>query len=579
MNAKIGLASRGLHPFDLLITNIRLLNVMTMEIYEAVLGIVEGDIAYAGPRLATHSAKETLDGEGMFAVPGLIDSHMHIESSMMTPAHFAQAVLPLGTTSVCADPHEIANVLGEAGVALMARACAGLPLTVHVMAPSTIPSAPGFETSGADIDAEAVRRMLALPGVLGLGEVMDFNGVAAGDARMLAICRAAREAGVPLDGHVPALRGESLQAFAAPGIDCDHTYMDPETVLEKLRLGMCVQIQERFLTRELMEALNRLKVQNRVMLVTDDVPLTRLSAQGHLNAVMQKAMDLGLDPLLCYRYVTINAADRLRQHRVGALAPGRRADVVLLPDLRKVRPRVVLCAGKVVARDGRMTVDIPDTPFPDAAYRTMRIKPLTLADFAVRAKVSKGRARVHLIAQDGKTSRTVLEQGDVPVRGGVVQNGPYTKMAVFCRHGDESRSLGFLSHMEGFRGALGTTYAHDCHNLTVYGTDDADMLLCANRLIEAGGGVCAVQDGEVLSLIPLPIAGLLCEEDLPALAPRLRAFLAAVEKTGLPHEEALTFMTLMPLAVSPCVKLTDKGLVDVLSKKMLPLIVGEEETP
>lgn len=194
MNAKIGLASRGLHPFDLLITNIRLVNVMTLEIYEASIGIVDGDIAYAGPPISEHRAKETLDGGGMYAAPGFIDSHMHLESSMMTPAHFAQAILPLGTTSVCADPHEIANVLGEEGVELLSRACEKLPLTVHLMAPSTVPSAPGFETSGADVDAEAVRRMLALPGVLGLGEVMDFNGVVAGDERMLAICRAAREA-------------------------------------------------------------------------------------------------------------------------------------------------------------------------------------------------------------------------------------------------------------------------------------------------------------------------------------------------------------------------------------------------
>lgn len=577
MNAKIGLASRGLHPFDLLITNIRLVNVMTLETYEASIGIVDGDIAYAGPPISEHRAKETLDGGGMYAAPGFIDSHMHLESSMMTPAHFAQAILPLGTTSVCADPHEIANVLGEEGVALLSLACEKLPLTVHLMAPSTVPSAPGFETSGADVDAEAVRRMLALPGVLGLGEVMDFNGVAAGDDRMLAICRAAREAGVPLDGHVPALHGADLQAFAAPGIDCDHTYMDPETVLEKLRLGMCVQIQERFLTRELMETLNRLNVQNRVMLVTDDVPLTRLCAEGHLNSVMRKAMALGLRPLLCYRYVTINAADRLRQYSVGAIAPGRRADIVLLPDLLDVQPSVVLCAGRVVARSGHMTVDVPQTRFPDSAYRTMRLSPLTPSDFAIRASIQEGRARVRLIAQDGKTSRTVLEEGDVPVRGGVLQNGPYAKMAVFCRHGQGSRSLGFLSHMEGFRGALGTTYAHDCHNLTVYGSNDADMLLCANALIEAGGGVCAVKDGQVLCLIPLPIAGLLCEEDLPTLAPRLQAFLSAVRQTGLPHEEALTFMTLMPLAVSPCVKLTDKGLVDVLKKEMLPLIVSEEE--
>lgn len=565
-------AAMGRIPFDLIIRNVQIVQVCSGEIIPGDIGIAAGKVAFVGKLDEDCQAGEVIEGNGRYAVPGFLDSHMHLESSMMTPAHFAEAVLPKGTTSVAADPHEIGNVMGAEGVSLLCEMTRDLPLHVYMMAPSTIPSAPGFETSGADIRAEEVERMLRFPGVIGLGEVMDFNGVADGDPRMMEIIQTALDSGLLLDGHVPAFQGRKLQAFAASGIDCDHTYMDPEIAAEKLRYGMCVQVQERFLTPELMAYLERCPVQNRIMLVTDDVPLSRLASEGHLDSVVRKAIRMGLSPMKAIRYVTINAADRLRLPHRGAIVPGRYADILLLDSLEEIRISAVFSDGVPVAGNGRMLKPLVSKKFPESAYRTMKRKPLSEEDFQVKAEGS--RALVNVIEQDGKTSRTELGQVWCPIRNGVVERPEgIAKMAVFNRYKETADGqIGFLGNMKDFRGALATTYAHDCHNLTVYGSNEADMCEAANRLIECGGGVAAVRDGEVLSLIALPIAGLLCEDPMPVLAEKFEGFVEAAKTMNLNHEEVLTFITLMALAVSPKVKLTDLGLVDAVNKKFLPLI-------
>jgi adenine deaminase len=563
--------------FDVIIRNVQIVQVCSGEIIPGDIGIAAGKVAFIGKLEEDCQAGEIVEGNGRYAVPGFIDSHMHLESSMMTPAHFAEAVLPMGTTSVAADPHEIGNVMGAEGVALLCEMTRGLPLHVYMMAPSTIPSAPGFEMSGADIRSEEVERMLKFPGVIGLGEVMDFNGVADADPRMMEIIETALKSGLLLDGHVPAFRGQKLQAFAASGIDCDHTYMDPQIVAEKLRYGMCVQIQERFFTPELMAYLNQCPVQNRIMLATDDVPLSRLASQGHLDSLVRKAIAMGLNPMRAIRYVTINAADRLRLYHRGAIVPGRQADIVLLDSLTEVSVSAVFCDGVKTAENGRMVRPAVSKPFPEAAYRTMKLTELSEADFQVKSKGRK--ALVHVMEQDGKTSRTDLKQEWCEVKDGLVQmNEGMAKMAVFNRYGRTgNRQVGFLGNMKEFHGALATTYAHDCHNLTVYGSNDADMCLAANLLIRNGGGVAAVADGEILSLIPLPIAGLLCEDEMPVLAKKFEGFVEAARRMKLNHEEVLTFITLMALAVSPKVKLTDLGLVDTVNKCFLPLVAETVE--
>ncbi len=575
----------GSIPFDVMIKNVRLVNVFIEKIYTADIGIIDHEFAFVGECSPIHHAKKLIDGEGRFAVPGFIDSHMHIESSMMTPANFAAAVLPLGTTSIAADPHEIANVLGERGVQLLCDRSQGLPLHVHVMAPSTVPSAPGFEQSGAEIGAEEIARMLQYPGVRGLGEVMDFLGVIAGDSKMMSIIDTAKKAGVLLDGHVPTLRGHQLQAFAAAGIDCDHTMMDPAIVAEKLQYGICVQIQERFFTKELMSFLNQFPVQNRIMLVTDDVPISRLAEHGHVDALLRHAVALGLDPIKAVRYATINAADRLRLYHRGALAPGYAADLVLLDDLENFRASAVFSDGQLVAQNGRMLQVLTAEPFPEDTRHTVNVAPVSPLDFIIQANGTKAVANV--IMQDGKTSRTTLKQVELSVNEGKLQQGGLMKMTVFERYsGKGGRTHALIGNMDGFRGALATTYAHDCHNLVVYSANDTDAAIAANELIRTEGGVVAVLDGRILASIQLPIAGILCDDDKETIATKFaHVDLAAKESLHLHHQETLTFITLMPLAVSPEVKLTDKGLIDVMHKTFLPLLVntaghdGQEVTP
>lgn len=568
-------ATQGKLPFDLVIRNVQLLNVFTEELYTTDIGIINEEIAYVGKLDTTHTFLKEIDGAGQFAIPGFIDSHMHIESTMLTPTAFASAVLPLGTTTVAADPHEIANVLGMDGVKMLCDMSRDLPLHVHMMAPSTVPSAPGYETSGADITSSEIEELLNYPNILGLGEVMDFYGVIDSSPRMITIINAAKKKGVLLDGHVPILKGKDLQAFAASGIDCDHTFMDIEIVKEKLRYGMSVQIQERFFTPELMQFLNTYPIQNRIMLVTDDVPISRLDKNGHLNSLVKKAIRYGLDPKKAIRYVTINAADRLRLYHTGAIAPGKRADILLLNSLEEIDITLVISDGKIVAKDGQLVTPLPPQRFPEAAYQTMHLETLSIEDFQI--KCEGHRAKVNVIVQDGHTSKTTLEVHTCEVKDGLLQPGSLMKMAIFNRHATNNNSqLGLIGNMEDFEGAIATTYAHDCHNLTVYGSNDLDMMTAANKVIAMGGGIAISHKGEILCAISLPIAGLLSEDTSTELALKFRHFSEIVEKLHLNHSEALTFITLMPLAVSPNVKLTDMGLINVTTKTFLPLIVSTE---
>lgn len=572
MEKQIVQAAAGKAPFDLAICGLRLLNVFTGEvIFPADIGIVGDTIAYAGLFEPEHRAKKTIDAKGLFAIPGLVDGHMHLESSMMTPAHFAEAIIPMGTTTVVADPHEIGNAMGKEGVKMLIAMTRDLPLRVHIMAPSTIPSLPGYETSGADITGEDIAELLSLPGVHGVGEIMDFLGVVAGEPKMMAILAAAKKVNALIDGHVPTLRGKELQAFTAAGIFMDHTYMDADLVKEKLGNGMRVQIQERFLTAQLMASLNSSPAQDRIMLVTDDVPISRLASKGHLSAILRQAIALGLDPIKAIRYATLNSAEGLRLYDVGALSPGRKADILLVSSLEKLEVQQVYIGGRLVAQDRQILEPISGSPIPAAAYHTMKLPQLTAADFIIAAPGEQ--VTVNAIEQDGKTSRTRRVRRTCAVEKGVLQQGNLVKMAVFERYtGKAGRSLGLLANLEDFRGALATTYAHDCHNLVVFSQNDSDGLLAANTLIAAGGGVAAVLDGKVLCAIPLPIAGILCEDDMAALAEKFAALDRAAQAMGLNHAETLTFLTLMALAVSPEIKLTDKGLIDVVRKEWIALI-------
>ena len=569
-------AIQGRRPFSLVIRNVRIVNVFDDTVTPGDIALMDGRIAYVGAMDFPHTALEELDGAGCYALPGFVDSHMHLESSMLTPAHFARVALCCGTTTVAADPHEIGNVLGRTGVQALMDAARGLPLRVVMMAPSTIPSAPGFEDSGCSVGPEEAGEMLDLPGVSGLGEVMDFRGVASGEARILSVIEEAAKRGCIIDGHASLLTGRDLQVFRAVGIDSDHTLRTAEKLREELALGFTVQIQSNALNRELVEAMNAAPVQDRICLVTDDVPLPRLMEQGHLNHVVAQAVALGLDPVRAVRFATINAARRLRLYDVGAIAPGMQAEIQLVRDLRAPRPETVICGGKVICRDGRLLSELPQPDLSQALRSSVHCAPVTAEDLAIHAPAA-GMAEVNVISQDGTSLRTTRSLREIPAvcrDGGqpVLDCRGYLKMAVFNRYGKAQRGLALVDGMPTVRGAVALTYGHDAHNLTVYGGSDADMALAANTVIGVQGGICAVLDGQARICIPLPLGGLMSTLEPEALLAQLKDFLAHCAQMGFVHSDLMSFFTIMPLAVSPEIKCTDRGLLDVAHKRFLPLI-------
>lgn len=564
--------------FDLLIENVMLVNVFNDSVLPACIGISGERIQYIGEAQASYKAADTIDGEGLYALPGFIDSHMHLESSMLPPQAFACRALECGTTMVAADPHEICNVLGPKGVYALMEAASGTPLKVLMLAPSTVPSAPGFEGSGCAVGPEEAAEMLAHPGIFGLGEVMDFNGVADGEENILAVVRAARERGVMIDGHASVLTGERLQRFAAAGIDSDHTAANPEQLRERLALGCCVQVQECNLSAGMVQAMNELPVSNRVCLVTDDVPLDKLMRQGQLNHVVAQAIALGLEPMKAIRFATINAAARLRQYDTGAIVPGRLANIQLVRDLRAPKPELLVVEGKVILEGGRLNFTPRPCDLTALREHPMLVKEVREEDFfiPVAAKPADICAKVNIIKYNGSGHRTQKVLRDQPLLdsqlGRTVDITGLFKVAVFNRYGLDRHALALIDGMVELDGAIALTYGHDAHNLTVYGGDDGDMALAANTIRRMKGGMCAVQGGAVLARVPLPLGGLMSQEPAEVLSGQVEAFLEACRKIGLKYAHPITFLTLMPLAVSPEMKCTDLGLIDVVNKCKIPLV-------
>lgn len=573
-------AAMGKEQFDLVIKNTQLVNVYTGEIINSVIGILKGYIAYVGFKDEELDAKEYIDAKGKYTVPGLIDAHMHIESTMATPSAFAEGVLPHGTTTIVADPHEIANVFGAEGVEMMLDASEELPLKVYMMIPSTVPSFEGMETSGASICAEDIKRLIDHERVLGLGEVMDFWGVVNQDEKITKIIDEVKNRDGIIEGHTPIFKGKELQAFIAAGVDSDHTIMDREKIKEKLRSGMCVQIQGRFITPDLMDYINTLDNFSNVLLVTDDVTADRLSKTGHLDGLIRKAISCGLDPVKAVTATTINAARRMRLYNLGGIGPGRIADILLLDSLEKFEIDTVITNGKITVKNNELLVDIKKSKFPQNAYNSIKINKLNESDFVITTKAEKGIANVNAIVVNEEGSYTVKETCDVKINEGIldISSENLYYMAVFERHGVKgTRNIGLIKGIGDFKGAIATTYAHDCHNLVVIGKDRSDMTIAANKLISIGGGMCAVLNGEILSEVELPIGGILSNKNIDEISAELNSLVNTIKELGIKHKEPIMILTILALAVSPEIKVTDLGIVDVLNKKIIDLINYEEE--
>jgi adenine deaminase len=559
--------ARGDEPADVVLRGGRVFSVFTGEFLDA-------DVAFAGEHVAGvgdgYEGRDIVDVTGLTLLPGFIDGHMHLESTKLMADEFARAVLPLGTTTVVLDPHEIANVFGLNGVRAILDAARDIPVDLYVMVSSCVPASP-FESSAATVTPEEIATFLAEePRAIGLAEMMDYAGVVRGNDDALAKLEAA--AGRHVDGHAPGLGGRDLNAYLAAGVRSDHEATTYDEALEKRRLGMWVMIREGSAAQNL-EALLPVVLEHGVtntLLCTDDREPDDLFEQGHINHVMRKAVALGADPADVVVMATLNAARYHRLYEHGAVAPGYLADVVAVPDVSSFDPSKVWKRGRLVAEDGH-AVEIPPITAPEWMRDTVHVRGLTASDFAIAAT-----ARVRVI---GVTPGQIVTQARIAEPGR--SNGHATtdpsrdlaKMAVVERHHDTGRiGLGFVQGFGLERGALASSQAHDAHNLVIVGVTDEDMAFAANHLREIGGGQVAVADGRVLAEVPCPIGGLLSDQPFEAVAASVKAMHAAVrDDLGGTLPAPFMAMSFMALSVIPELKLTDRGLVDVDRFELVPL--------
>lgn len=574
-------AALGQEPCDLLIQNARLVNVLTGEIYAADVYAADGIIVHVEsdkPGADCAPAKTVIDAAGSYLIPGFIDSHEHIESSMMTPRNFAGAVIPQGTTTVITDPHEIANVLGVEGVRYMIESSEDLPMRQLLDVPSCVPSAPGLEGAGAAFGAKEVRELARHGRVVGLAEVMDFPGVIGGADRMMEILDAAEEAGLYLQGHAPGLAGRALSAYRLAGPNTCHETVAGDEALAKMRSGVYVDARESSImknVRAIWDGVKDVRFFDLLTFCTDDREADEILEHGHVNDVVRAAIACGMEPVAAIRCATWNAAREAGLENLGAIAPGFAADMLLVSDLRELRPSHVFFGGRLTAKDGALTEPIAPRSFPVETRSTMHVRPLSADDFRLRAPAESGAVTVNVMdypAIDGALSR--LLPLELPVEDGCVRlpDESMKYMAVVNRHeGSDAIALGVVRGSGIRTGALASTVAHDCHNLILVYDTPENALLAANELIACGGGMCAVRDGEVLHTLALPLAGLMSTKPAKELAADGSAMKDAVRALGLDAlENPLLRIVTFALPVIPEVRLTDLGLVDVIAQKRIP---------
>ena len=577
----------GRAPADMIIRGGQVVNVHTREVLPWQVAIKAGRFAYVGPDASHCLGPETdvIAAKGRFVIPGLCDGHMHVESGMLTPAEFAAAVIPHGTTSMFTDPHEIANVLGLRGVRLMHDEALMQPVNMFTQMPSCAPSAPGLETTGMELGPNEVAEAMAWPGIVGLGEMMNFPGVVNGSQQMLAEIAATQNAGKTVGGHYasPDL-GPDFHAYAAGGPADDHEGTCEADAIARVRQGMRsmmrlgsawydIETQITAVTEKGLDPRN-------FILCTDDCHSGTLVNDGHMNRVVRHAIDCGCDPLIALQMATINTATHFGLEReIGSIAPGRRADVVITSDLKSLPIEVVIGRGQVIARDGKITVTCPHLDWPDDARQTVKLgKTLTADDFAIKAPAGATTVTAKVIGVVENQAPTEALTKQLPVKQGLVegQDGTF-QIALVERHratGDVVN--GFVSGF-GYEGqmAIASTVAHDSHHMIVVGTSREDMALAANRLGEVGGGVTVWKDGKELSWVELPIAGLMSDRPAAEVAAKADKMVAAMATCGCTLNNAYMQHSLLALVVIPALRISDLGLVDVTRFELTELF---EET-
>lgn len=571
LRARAVTAARGDAPFDMLIVGGRLVDMVTGQIRLADIGVVGPLIASVHAAGSRTDGLKVVDASGAFLSPGLIDMHMHIESSMITPAAYAECVLPRGVTTVIWDPHEFGNVHGVAGVRWAIEAARCLPLRVITLAPSCVPSAPGLELAGAEFGASVIADILSWPEIGGIAEVMNMRGVIDGDPRMTDIVNAGLASGKMVAGHARGLEGSDLNAFMAAGVTSDHELTSGEDFLAKLSAGLTIELRgsHDHLLTEFVDVINRLgHMPQTITLCTDDVFPDELYDGGGLDDVVRRLVRYGLRPEWALRAATLNAAMRLQRPDLGLIAAGRRADIVLFDDLEHFRTRHVIANGKLLASAGKPTFAATRLD-PQPLRHSVKLAPLTEDDFRVPAQAENVR-----IATIDRPRFTAWGELDAAVENGFVVPPAGTAMiSVVHRHGraDGRPRVGFLTGWGEWQGAFCTTVSHDSHNLTLFGGNVGDMALAANAVIAAGGGMAVASNGRIEAILPLPLSGLATEAPLEETAALFRAIRAAMEQIVDWQPPYLVFKACFgaTLACNIGPHQTDRGIADVTTGRLL----------
>ena len=564
-------AAQGQQPFDTLITGGTVVDMITGRLRKADIGLTSALISSVHPPGEFTKAAETVDASNTFVVPGLIDMHLHIESSMITPAAYAAQVIPRGVTTVVWDPHEYANSCGLDGMEYAIKAATASSLRIQTLVPSCVPSATGFETTGADFTSDVVTTLLKEPATQGVGEVMSMQAVLDNDPRFRGIVQAGLDQGKRVCGHARGLSGKSLNAYAAAGIETDHELTSANDLLEKLEAGLTIELRgsHDHLLPEFVEALNTLGfIPPTLTLCTDDVFVDDLVAKGGLDDVVRRLIAYGLNPIDALRAATFNAANRLRRPDLGLIAPGKRADIVLFDNLQTLNAQLTIVNGRCVAKNGELLAPESTTEIPAALLNTTRNKRCVAEQFRVPAVGKKATVAViekPRFTQWGK--REVL-----------VDNGFITKpddlmiMAIINRYEPTSEpKMAYLGEWGIWNGAFATTVSHDSHNLTLFGGNEKDLSLAANTVSNMGGGLAVVSNGEVLASLALPVAGLVSEAPTEQIANELKAIRTAMDQVVTWQPPYLVFKACFgaSLVCNAGPHLSDLGIVDTATKQIL----------
>ncbi|CAN7690439.1 adenine deaminase [Ensifer adhaerens] len=579
----------GRKPADLVIRNGKWVNVYSGEIIPGTdIAVKAGRFAYVGPD-ASHTIGEgtkVVDAAGRYLVPGLCDAHMHVESGLVTVTEFARAVIPHGTTTMFIDPHEIANVLGLDGVRLMNEEAQSLPINVLVQVPSCVPSAPGLETAGAELSAQDVAEALAWPNVIGLGEMMNFPGVAGNDPKMMAEIAATQDARLTVGGHYASPHlGREFHAYAAGGPADDHEGTTVDDAIARVRQGMRAMLrlgsawydvaaQIKAVTESGLDPRN-------FLLCTDDSHSGTLVHDGHMNRVVRHAIAQGLKPVTAIQMATLNTAQHFGLEReIGSIAPGRRADLIVTSDLAALPIEMVFARGELMAENGTLARDIPAYVYPESARNTVHLgRLLAAADFDIPSNARATRARVNVIGVVENQAPTRALQAEVAIENGLVQMdraNDVCQIALVERHRGTGDVVNAFVSGFGYDSdcAMASTVAHDSHHMIVVGTNKADMAKAANRLHEVGGGIVVIKEGRELALVELPVAGLMSDQRAEIVAEKAAAIVEAMRACGCRLNNAYMQHSLLALVVIPELRISDKGLIDVRTFQKTDVILS-----